>query len=110
MDSVEAYLCTFEQTVYREGCPKELWAQALAPLLTEEAQLAYFSLLLALAEDYPILKEQILRLCGFSSCQTVIEFHHWAYWAGINPTAKLTNCSGPLNTGCSLNNTQWCRL
>lgn len=41
----------FEQTVFREGWLEEEWAQALTPLLTGEAQLAYFSLLPVSAED-----------------------------------------------------------
>lgn len=54
-----------------------------------EAQLAYFSLPLALAEYYPILKKQILRQCWFFSCQVMTEFHCWAYQADVNPHSQM---------------------
>lgn len=47
-----------------------------APLLTGEAQLDYNVLLLALAEEYPHLKEQMLGHWESSVCQAVAEFHH----------------------------------
>lgn len=46
----------------REGWPEEEWAQALAPLLFGERQLTYFMLSPASAEEYLLLKEQILAL------------------------------------------------
>lgn len=67
-DNSDAYFYTFEQTVIREDWPEDEWAQALAPLLTREAQLADYSFLLAFTEDYSLLKEQILGLCRFSIC------------------------------------------
>lgn len=88
-DNVEMYLCTFEQTAFREGWLEEVWAQAPAPLLIRETQLAYFSLPPALAEDYLLLKEQILGCCRFSVYQATTEFHHWVYRAEINPCSQL---------------------
>ncbi len=43
-DDVEAYLQMFENTATAEGWDPEVWARALAPLLTGEPQRAYFSL------------------------------------------------------------------
>lgn len=88
-DNVEAYLYMFVQTAYRDGWPEEEWALLLASLLTGETPLAYFSLLLALVEDYSLLKEQILGHCGFSICQAMTERHHWVYQADINPHNQI---------------------
>lgn len=74
--------------VYWEGWPKEKWTQALAQLLTREAQPAYFSLS-ASALDYLLMKEQILGCCGFSVCHAVTEFHCWVYQAEINPFSQM---------------------
>ncbi len=43
-DDVEAFLQVFENTATMEGWPQGDWAWALAPLLTGEAQRAYFAL------------------------------------------------------------------
>ncbi len=43
-DDVEAFLQMFENTAVREGWESEGWAWLLAPLLTGEAQRAYFAL------------------------------------------------------------------
>lgn len=80
-----AFLYTFEQTAIWEGWPDEEWAQALAPLLYEEAQFTYFVLPPASAEEYLLLKEQILDQCGFSSCQAAADFHCWIYQAKPSP-------------------------
>lgn len=63
----------------REGWPEEEWAQSLDPLLTSEAQYAYYTLPLTSVEEYPRLKEEVLAKCGLSLCQAVMEFHHWTY-------------------------------
>lgn len=87
---MEADLYIFEQTAYR---PKDELVQGLAPLLIGEGQLAYFSLPPASAEDYPILKEQILGHSGFSTCQAMTEFNHWVYRAGVNPCSQMDKLS-----------------
>ncbi len=43
-DDVEAFLQMLENTAVREGWESEDWARLLAPLLTGEAQRAYFAL------------------------------------------------------------------
>lgn len=43
-DNIDAYLYKFEETAIREGWLEEKWAQSMAPLLTGEAQLAYYAL------------------------------------------------------------------
>lgn len=34
-----------------------------------------------MAEDYPLLNEQIMGRCEFSIYQAKMEFHCWLYWA-----------------------------
>lgn len=62
-----------------EGWPKEEWAQTMAPLLTGEAQLTYYTFPPASAGDYMLLKKEVLVWCGLSSCQAAAEFHCWTY-------------------------------
>ncbi|KAI2644445.1 Retrovirus-related Pol polyprotein from transposon 17.6 [Labeo rohita] len=54
----------------REGWAVKEWALALAPLLTGEAQRAYFSLPPAAAENYAEVKREILARLGLSSIST----------------------------------------
>lgn len=66
-----------------------MWAQALTPLLSLEAQLAYFALPPASAEEYPLLKLQILAQCKFTSCQAAAEFHRWMCQAKFSPCSQM---------------------
>lgn len=66
-DNVEAYLVTFERVAIREDWPLREWAHILAPLLTGEAQIAYFAMPEEEAEDYHSLKTEMLACCGLSS-------------------------------------------
>ncbi len=64
-DDVEAFLQMFENTATQEGWESSDWAWLLAPLLTGEAQRAYFALPSEVAGRYRELKREILaRLCG----------------------------------------------
>lgn len=78
-DDVEAFLQMFENTAHREGWPPEDWAQVLAPLLTGEAQRAYFSLPTASAERYSDVKREILSRLGLSSICAAQGFFEWEY-------------------------------
>lgn len=57
---MEAFLYMFEQMAHCEGCPEEEWAHSLAPLLTVESQWYNYALPPASADDYTILKGEIL--------------------------------------------------
>ncbi|KAL0171312.1 hypothetical protein M9458_031623, partial [Cirrhinus mrigala] len=78
-DDVEAFLQVFENTAHRESWPEEEWARALAPLLTGEAQRAYFSLPLTVAEEYYEVKREILARLGLSPICAAQQFHEWEF-------------------------------
>lgn len=78
-DDVEAFFQMFENTATIEGWPPEDWARALAPLLTGEAQRAYFSLPAAAADQYREVKREVLARLGLSSVCAAQLFHDWEY-------------------------------
>ncbi len=78
-DDVEAFLQVFENTATTEGWPQGDWARALAPLLTGEAQRAYFALPAATAAQYAEVKREILARLGLSSICAAQQFHEWEY-------------------------------
>ncbi len=78
-DDVEAYLQMFENTATTEGWDPEDWAHTLAPLLTGEAQRAFFSLPTEMAESYASVKREILARVGLSPVCTAQCFHDWGY-------------------------------
>ncbi len=78
-DEVEAFLQVFENTATTEGWPQGDWAWALAPLLTGEAQQAYFALPAAAAAQYAEVKKEILARLGLSSICAAQQFHEWEY-------------------------------
>ncbi len=65
-DDVEAYLQMFENTATTEGWDPEDWVRTLAPLLTGEAQQAFFSLPTEMAESYASVKREILARVDLS--------------------------------------------
>ncbi len=78
-DDVEAYLQMFETTATSEGWHPDDWARALAPLLTGEAQRAYFALPAASASQYVEVKKEILACLGLSPICAAQYFHEWEY-------------------------------
>ncbi len=78
-DDVEAYLHTLEVVARREGWDQAEWAQLLAPLLTGEPQRVYYSLPAVSANDYAILKTEILARVGLSLICAAQKFHDWAF-------------------------------
>ncbi len=78
-DDVEAYLQMFENTATAEGWDPEVWARALAPLLTGEPQRAYFSLPTTIAENYADVKREILARVGLSPVCAAQQFTDWMY-------------------------------
>lgn len=71
-DDVEAFLHTFEVITTE-------WAQLLAPLLVLEPQRIYFSLPMDQANDYAVLKKEILGCVGLSSVCATQKVHEWTF-------------------------------
>lgn len=92
-DDVEAFLQVFENTAHREGWPENEWARALAPLLTGEAQRAYFSLPLASADSYAEVKREILARLGLSPVCAAQQFHEWEYKPRVPTRAQAAELS-----------------
>ncbi|KAL0194996.1 hypothetical protein M9458_008568, partial [Cirrhinus mrigala] len=78
-DDVECFLQMFETTALRERWSRDEWARLLAPLLTGEAQWAYFTLPLEITTNYAELKREILGRVGLSSICAAQQFHEWSY-------------------------------
>ncbi len=78
-NDVEAYLQMFENTATAEGWDPEVWARALAPLLTGEPQRAYFSLPTTIAGNYGEVKREILARVGLSPVCAAQQFADWVY-------------------------------
>ncbi|KAI2647663.1 Retrovirus-related Pol polyprotein [Labeo rohita] len=80
-DDVELYLQMFETIAVREGWDKEEWARLLGPLLTGEAQRAYFALPADSIENNDDLKREILGRLGLSPISAAQQFQDWEYKA-----------------------------
>ncbi|KAI2646018.1 Retrovirus-related Pol polyprotein [Labeo rohita] len=80
-DDVELYLQMFETIAVRKGWDKEEWARLLGPLLTGEAQRAYFALPADSMENYDDLKREILGRLGLSPISAAQQFQDWEYKA-----------------------------
>ncbi len=78
-DDVEAFLRMFETMANSEGWHPDDWARVLAPLLTDEAQRAYFALPAASADQYAEVKKEILAHLGLSSICAAQYFYEWEY-------------------------------
>ncbi|XP_067291516.1 uncharacterized protein [Pseudorasbora parva] len=78
-DDVAMYLEMFETIATREAWPEDEWARIVAPLLTGEAQRAYFALSPAQSTSYTELKKEILGRVGLSPISAAQLFHDWAY-------------------------------
>ncbi|XP_026088444.1 uncharacterized protein LOC113062676 [Carassius auratus] len=92
-DDVEAFLQVFENTAHREGWLEDEWARALAPLLTGEAQRAYFSLPLTSADSYVEVKREILARLGLSPVSAAQQFHEWEYKPRVPARAQAAELS-----------------
>ncbi|KAL0161244.1 hypothetical protein M9458_044969, partial [Cirrhinus mrigala] len=89
-DDVEAYLQMFEATALREGSDRDDWTRLLAPLLTGEAQRAYFSLSPMLVDQYDELKREIIGRVGLSPICAAQLFQEWEYKARLPARAQAT--------------------
>ncbi|KAG1948853.1 hypothetical protein F2P79_012397 [Pimephales promelas] len=92
-DDVEAFLQVFETTAKNEAWPEEEMARALAPLLTGEAQRAYFSLPRTDAEDYNKVKQEILARLGLSSICAAQQFQEWEFKPRVPARAQAAELS-----------------
>uniref|UniRef100_A0A9J7XZU8 SCAN box domain-containing protein n=1 Tax=Cyprinus carpio carpio TaxID=630221 RepID=A0A9J7XZU8_CYPCA len=77
----------------REAWPEDEWARALAPLLSGEAQRAYFSLPFAAAEDYNEVKREILARLGLSPVCAAQQFQEWEFKAQVPARAQAAELS-----------------
>ena len=91
-DDVTMYLQMFETVAVREAWPKEDWARIIAPLLTGEAQRAYFALPPELSTSYEDLRKEILGRMGLSPGGPSTR--------GSQPGPKPLASPVWLNTGC----------
>ncbi|KAK3572921.1 hypothetical protein QTP86_010564 [Hemibagrus guttatus] len=65
------------------------WADLVTPLLTGDAQLAYYALEKEEARDYKQLKRDILAQCGCSPVNAAGDIHRCRYDPGVNPRAQM---------------------
>ncbi len=87
-DDVKAFFQMFENTATMEGWLPTDWARALAPLLTGEAQRAYFSLPAVTAGQYDEVKREILARLGLSAVCAAQHFHVWEYKSRLPAQAQ----------------------
>lgn len=90
-DDAENYLQMFEAIASREGWPREEWARVLAPLLTGEAQHAFFSMSPALSNSYDEPRKEILAQVGISPICATQLFHDWEYKTRLPACPKQPN-------------------
>ncbi len=87
-DDVKDFFQMFENTATMEGWLPADWARALAPLLTGEAQRAYFSLPAVPAGQYDEVKREILARLGLSAVCAAQHFHVWKYKSRLPARAQ----------------------
>uniref|UniRef100_A0A8C1NNX0 SCAN box domain-containing protein n=1 Tax=Cyprinus carpio TaxID=7962 RepID=A0A8C1NNX0_CYPCA len=92
-DDVTMYLQMFETVATGEAWPKAEWARIIAPLLTTEAQRAYFTLPPELNESYEELKKEILGRMGLSPLSAAQLFNEWAFDPRQPARAQAANLS-----------------
>uniref|UniRef100_A0A9J7X6K5 Retropepsins domain-containing protein n=1 Tax=Cyprinus carpio carpio TaxID=630221 RepID=A0A9J7X6K5_CYPCA len=92
-DDVATYLQMFETVATREAWPMAEWAQIIAPLLTGEAQRAYFTLPPELNESYAELKKEILGRMGLSPISAAQLFNEWVFDPRQPARAQAANLS-----------------
>ncbi|XP_062994286.1 zinc finger and SCAN domain-containing protein 31-like [Elgaria multicarinata webbii] len=82
----EAYLATFERVADASQWPREEWVTRLVPVLSGQAQQAYFSLDAKDKGDYGKVKVAILRLDDYTSAETHRQgFRHFCYQDAEGP-------------------------
>lgn len=88
-DDIEAFLLAFERTAAREGWATVKWAGILAPFLIGEAQKAYYDLKPSDADNYQLLKSEILARAGVTAALRAQRYHAWNYSSGTGPRSQM---------------------
>ncbi|XP_048372273.1 zinc finger and SCAN domain-containing protein 16-like isoform X2 [Sphaerodactylus townsendi] len=84
--NTEAYLTTFERVADASQWPREDWVTRLMPVLSGQAQQAYFSLDSKDKGDYGKVKVAILRLDSYIATETQRQgFRHFCYQDAEGP-------------------------
>ncbi|ETE61632.1 Zinc finger protein, partial [Ophiophagus hannah] len=84
--STEAYLATFERVADASQWPREEWVTRLVPVLSGQAQQAYFSLDAKDKADYGKVKVAILKLDDYLAIEAHRQrFRHFCYQAADGP-------------------------
>nr|XP_006001909.1 PREDICTED: hypoxia up-regulated protein 1-like [Latimeria chalumnae] len=78
-DDIEAYLTTFEKVASACRWPHDQWVIRLAPYLTGRAQMAYSHMNIRDAEQYDLVKREILRRYDISNETYRQRFHAIKY-------------------------------
>ncbi|KAL1279885.1 hypothetical protein QQF64_014485 [Cirrhinus molitorella] len=92
-DDAELFLQMFENVAAREAWARQDWVRLLAPLLTGEAQRAYFSLSPEHNESYDELKTEILSRVGLSPTAATQLFFDWEYNPRLPPRPQAAELS-----------------
>ncbi|KAL1282690.1 hypothetical protein QQF64_001493 [Cirrhinus molitorella] len=92
-DDAELFLQMFENVTAREAWARQDWVRLLAPLLTGEAQRAYFSLSPEHNESYDELKTEILSRVGLSPTAATQLFFDWEYNPRLPPRPQAAELS-----------------
>uniref|UniRef100_A0A8C2KCW7 SCAN box domain-containing protein n=1 Tax=Cyprinus carpio TaxID=7962 RepID=A0A8C2KCW7_CYPCA len=92
-DDVETFLQMFEAIAAQEAWPRDEWARIVAPLLTGEAQRAYFMLGPERSGSYEELKKEILGWVGLSPISAAQLFQDWSYNPRRPARAQVTDLS-----------------
>ncbi|XP_058855297.1 uncharacterized protein LOC131701473 [Acipenser ruthenus] len=88
-DDIEAYLLAFERTAIREGWPRVQWAGILSTFLIGDAQKAYFDLATEKANNYDVLKAEILARARITTALRAQKYHSWSYSGSLPPRSQL---------------------
>lgn len=96
-DDKKAFLGMFEQKARHEGWTRDVCSRLIVPLMTGEAQQAYYVLPTEEA-DYLILCNEILAHCGLSPSCATASFHSCTYqcrkepWAQVDKLLCIADC------------------
>lgn len=88
-DDVDAYLHAFEATAAREGWAKTQWVGLLASFLSDEALKVFQDLEASVAQDYDLLKDEILSCHGLTKFSMAQGFHNWTFQNAIIPCSQM---------------------
>lgn len=87
-DDTEADLLAFEKTTTWERWSHEKWAGIIAQFLAGD-QKAYFDLATAAADNYDVLKAEILARAGIITTLIAQKYHSWIFKMSLPPRSRL---------------------